>query len=164
MTLPRFSRKEVRQFADELVANGFACEGQNARGHWLFTHPASTEQLELPETPGGHSWKMRKRAQADRMRGVEHQGKARQRKAVKMSGFRLDAPAPSGALAATARTESIAADYESARAELERLSTARSREAAQAARSLIARIARLEEALQAHHQPCPVGSWLITKE
>lgn len=77
MDLPRFSRKEVRQFADEMVTHGFVFDGFDTKGHSIFVWPASGESFTLPETPKAHGWKSRTRRQAYKIMGKVEKGKAK---------------------------------------------------------------------------------------
>lgn len=50
--LPRFSRKETRQLAQEAVDAGFVYVGDDTKGHAQFYHAESGFNLSLAETPG----------------------------------------------------------------------------------------------------------------
>lgn len=65
---PRHARKEVRQLAQWLEDNGWVFEDFDANGHtiWRYTTGAT---ITLPETPSGHSWLARTRADAHKAMG-----------------------------------------------------------------------------------------------
>lgn len=48
---PRHSRKEIRNFADELDRGGWTFEDVDASGHTIWSHPRATARFKLPETP-----------------------------------------------------------------------------------------------------------------
>jgi hypothetical protein len=50
--LPRFSRKETRQLADELLEAGFVYVDDDSKGHACFVHADSGFSVSLSETPG----------------------------------------------------------------------------------------------------------------
>lgn len=61
---PRHARKEVRQFADWLDDNGWQYDGDDTKGHTIWSWPKTGDIIKLPETPNGHAWVARTRANA----------------------------------------------------------------------------------------------------
>lgn len=68
---PRYARKEVRQMADWLKANGFRFLGLDASDHAIFIWPASGETVKLPGTPRNAAWVDNVRKQAARIAGLD---------------------------------------------------------------------------------------------
>lgn len=52
---PRFSRAEIRSFANELDRGGWTYEGIDTNGHTIWRHPAAAVQYKLPSTPSHFS-------------------------------------------------------------------------------------------------------------
>lgn len=85
---PRHSRKEVRQLADWLTTElGAVLDDFDTNGHAIYRFP-NGKTIKLPETPKGHSWVSRTRADALKAAGHQVTGKydaaaARQREATR---------------------------------------------------------------------------------
>lgn len=71
---PRHSRKEIRDFADELDRGGWAFESVDADGHTIWSHPKASGQFKLPETPR-HFNVQRARQDVARLLGQKPHGK-----------------------------------------------------------------------------------------
>ncbi|MCD2153451.1 hypothetical protein LQL77_06970 [Rhodococcus cerastii] len=80
--LPRFSQKDVRQFADQLVAHGFIYDGDDTKGHARFVFPGSSSSITLPETPRGQRWRQVKWNDAQQITGRRVDAKFDRAKAV----------------------------------------------------------------------------------
>lgn len=68
---PRYARKEVRQMADWLKANGFRFLDLDASDHAIFIWPASGETVKLPGTPRNAAWVDNTRKLAARIAGLD---------------------------------------------------------------------------------------------
>ncbi len=76
---PRHSRKEIRDFADWLVGEGWSFETTDASGHTIWSHPAATHTYKLPETPRRFDVQ-RARRDVYRLMGRRVEGKRRRPK------------------------------------------------------------------------------------
>ena len=75
-TLPRFARKEIREFAAWMIDHDWVYTGDDAKGHALFTYPRTGASYSLPETPR-HFPIQKNRAAVVRLMGQEPAGKRR---------------------------------------------------------------------------------------
>jgi hypothetical protein len=71
---PRFSRAEIRHFAEWLDSEGWSYEGVDANGHTIWRHPQAAAQYKLPSTPKHFSVKLA-RADVYRLLGRKITGK-----------------------------------------------------------------------------------------
>jgi hypothetical protein len=72
---PRHSRKEVRQLAQWLVDElGAVHDDFDTNGHAIYRFP-NGNTIKLPETPKGHTWLARTRAEAMKAAGHKVTGK-----------------------------------------------------------------------------------------
>lgn len=71
---PRHARAEIRAFAKELRADGWAYERNDAKGHTLWSHPKASGLYKLAETPS-HFSVQRARRDVMRLLGQKPAGK-----------------------------------------------------------------------------------------
>lgn len=130
---PRHSRKEIRDFADELDRGGWIYETVDASGHTIWSHPNATGRYKLPETPRHFSVR-RARYDVARLLGQsvpgKRNGKPRQAKSEPRD-FALQAAQKAAADREAEKAERIRAAVR--RAEQIRAARARQRAAAESA-------------------------------
>lgn len=84
---PRFSRAEIRHFAEWLDSEGWTYEGVDANGHTIWSHPQAMARYKLSGTPRHFSVKLA-RADVYRLLGRKVDGK--RKKKVKPKRQRQD--------------------------------------------------------------------------
>lgn len=81
MDRPRHSNKEIRQFANWLVDQGWIFDSLNSEGKAIYYYPKKGTKMLLPETPSARYGMITMlRRQAYKLMGIKEPGKSKQRK------------------------------------------------------------------------------------